>query len=88
MISDANYSPISEKEKAAIEGFCNRISNLQGATLKVEDIAEASLYLASNGAKHVSGHNIVVDGGITFFNHSWRSTDHRSLFYSQGQGGV
>jgi NAD(P)-dependent dehydrogenase (short-subunit alcohol dehydrogenase family) len=64
-------SPISEKEKALIEGHSNRIGNLQGPTLKVEDIAGAGLYLASDEAKYVSGHNLVVDGGFTVVNHSW-----------------
>jgi len=64
-------SVISETEKAAIEGFCNRMGNLQGPTLKVEDVAEAGLYLASDEAKYVSGHNLVVDGGISVVNHSW-----------------
>jgi len=62
-------SSVSEKEKAIIEGFCNRIANLKGVTLKAEDIAEAGLYLASDEAKYVSGHNLVVDGGITVVNH-------------------
>lgn len=30
-----------------------------------EDIAEAALYLASDGARFVTGHALVVDGGIT-----------------------
>jgi NAD(P)-dependent dehydrogenase (short-subunit alcohol dehydrogenase family) len=30
-----------------------------------EDIAEAALYLASDGSRFVSGHALVVDGGIT-----------------------
>jgi NAD(P)-dependent dehydrogenase (short-subunit alcohol dehydrogenase family) len=29
------------------------------------DIAEAALYLASDGARFVNGHALVVDGGIT-----------------------
>lgn len=62
---------ITEQEKAAIEGYCNRMGNLQGVTLKVEDVAEAGLYLASNEAKYVSGHNLVVDGGFSVVNHSW-----------------
>jgi NAD(P)-dependent dehydrogenase (short-subunit alcohol dehydrogenase family) len=33
----------------------------------VEDIAEAFLYLASDSASYVTGHNLVVDGGLTTF---------------------
>jgi len=62
---------ITEEDKAALEGFCNSIGNLQGHTLKAEDIAEAGLYLASDESKYVSGHNLVVDGGFTVVNHSW-----------------
>lgn len=64
-------SSISEEDKAAVEGFCNSKANLQGHTLKAEDIAQAGLYLASEGAKYVSGHNLVVDGGFSVVNHSW-----------------
>lgn len=64
-------SSISEKDKAAMEGFCDSIANLQGHTLKAEDIAEAGLYLAGDESKYVSGHNLVVDGGFTVVNHSW-----------------
>ncbi|KAF8395430.1 hypothetical protein HHK36_019376 [Tetracentron sinense] len=43
-------------------------SNLKGAVLEPEDIAEAALYLGSNDSKYVSGHNLVVDGGFTIVN--------------------
>uniref|UniRef100_A0A5B7BX12 Putative secoisolariciresinol dehydrogenase isoform X2 n=1 Tax=Davidia involucrata TaxID=16924 RepID=A0A5B7BX12_DAVIN len=38
---------------------------LEGAYCEPSDIANAALYLASDDAKYVSGHNLVVDGGFT-----------------------
>ncbi|XP_031373376.1 secoisolariciresinol dehydrogenase-like [Punica granatum] len=40
---------------------------LEGTSCEPIDIANAALYLASDGAKYVSGHNLVVDGGFTVF---------------------
>nr|ABK25445.1 unknown [Picea sitchensis] len=71
-LKQGNASAVSEEDKAAVEAVANGVANLQGTTLKVEDIAEAGLYLASDAAKYVSGHNLVVDGGISVVNHSWR----------------
>lgn len=54
-----------EEEEERIEEFVSSLANLKGTTLKVRDIAEAALYLVSDEAKYVSGHNLVVDGGVT-----------------------
>lgn len=40
---------------------------LKGANCEPVDIANAAVYLASEDAKYVSGHNLVVDGGFTSF---------------------
>lgn len=37
----------------------------QNRLASAEDIAEAFLYLASDAASYVTGHNLIVDGGLT-----------------------
>ncbi|XP_050229887.1 short-chain dehydrogenase reductase 2a [Mercurialis annua] len=55
----------SEHEVEKTEEFVRGLANLKGPTLRAKDIAEAALYLGSDESKYISGHNLVVDGGIT-----------------------
>ncbi|RLN43369.1 short-chain dehydrogenase reductase 3b-like [Panicum miliaceum] len=41
---------------------------LRGKVLRAEDVAEAALFLASEQAGFISGHNLVVDGATTAIN--------------------
>ncbi|KAI3829742.1 hypothetical protein L1987_03870 [Smallanthus sonchifolius] len=50
------------------EKYANIYSNLKGLALSEDDVAEAALFLASDEARYMSGHNLVLDGGFTVIN--------------------
>ena len=41
------------------------LATLKGNMLRPRDIAEAVLFLASDESRYISGHNLVVDDGVT-----------------------
>ncbi|KAI3818201.1 hypothetical protein L1987_12004 [Smallanthus sonchifolius] len=43
-------------------------SNLTGKSLEAQDIANATLFLASDESGFISGHNLVIDGGYSVLN--------------------
>ncbi|KAJ6798697.1 putative short-chain dehydrogenase reductase 5 [Iris pallida] len=49
----------------AVEGMFCAVANLKGVALRAGHVAEAALFLASEEAAYVSGHDLVVDGGNT-----------------------
>jgi len=59
---DADDHP--ERAEAAIASIVNRWQPLQRVG-HVDDIAQAALFLASDASRFVTGHNLVVDGGIS-----------------------
>lgn len=56
---------VRAEEVEKMEEFVRSLGNLKGATLRTRDIAEAALFLAADESKYISGHNLVVDGGVT-----------------------
>ncbi|KAK1275024.1 Momilactone A synthase [Acorus gramineus] len=63
-------SPYAVATPLAFNGFAMGCGNLKGVALKAEDVAHAVLYLSSDDAKYVSGHNLLVDGGFSVVNPS------------------
>jgi NAD(P)-dependent dehydrogenase (short-subunit alcohol dehydrogenase family) len=62
------YEGFSADTAPMIEESLEQMGNLKGKIPKVEDMAMAALYLASDEANYVSGMNLVVDGGFSVVN--------------------
>ncbi|XP_066346178.1 momilactone A synthase-like [Miscanthus floridulus] len=58
-------------EGEAFEQAMEAVSNLKGVRLRVADIAASVLYLASDDARYISGHNLLIDGGFSIVNPSF-----------------
>ena len=53
-----------------VDALMEAAANLKGVGLKVDDVAAAMLFLASDDARYVSGQNLLVDGGFSVVNPS------------------
>ncbi|KAF6141060.1 hypothetical protein GIB67_006505 [Kingdonia uniflora] len=54
-------------EASRLVQIAHSVGKFEGANCETLDIAKAALYLGSDDAKYVSGHNLVVDGGFSSF---------------------
>ncbi|XP_073013755.1 short-chain dehydrogenase reductase 2a-like [Typha latifolia] len=59
------------KEKKDLEAWISSMVNLKGAVLTADDVAKAALFLSSDETKYVSGHNFIIDGGLTTINNNF-----------------
>lgn len=69
------HLPPEQRNEDAIADFnsyFSKFGNLQGVYLTARDVADAVLFLASDEARYISGHNLMVDGGFSRVNQSIR----------------
>ncbi|CAA6669016.1 unnamed protein product [Spirodela intermedia] len=69
VIDPAARDGIEDGERV-FNDFMGSRANLKGVTLTAGEVAAATLFLAGDDSRYVSGLNLLVDGGFTCVNHS------------------
>ncbi|KAF6172787.1 hypothetical protein GIB67_006030 [Kingdonia uniflora] len=58
----------TNKGVKGVEDWTCQLATLKGAVLTGEDFAKAAVFFGSDDSKFVSGHNFMIDGGVTTTN--------------------
>lgn len=76
----AMATPLAKKffrmEDGELERAMGEAANLKGTVLRVDDVTNGALFLASDESKYVSGHNLFIDGGLGITNSAVQTTKH------------
>lgn len=65
MLMDAMTKRFPTFDKRCAEDMLERTMELKGLTLEAVDVAKSALFLCSDDARYISGHNLVIDGAFT-----------------------
>ncbi|CAI9098770.1 OLC1v1035476C1 [Oldenlandia corymbosa var. corymbosa] len=81
--SYAVYSSLTKKFFDFEEGGPQKraITSLEGVVLQQEDLPNAAVYMASDDARFMSGHDLMLDGGFTVTNPSFRLFSRFALLF-------
>jgi len=65
MLIDAMRKIFPSFDKRCAEDMLETTMELKGLTLEADDVAKSALFLCSDDARYISGHNLVIDGAFT-----------------------
>jgi momilactone-A synthase len=65
MLIDAMKKSFPSFDKHCADEMLETTMELKGLTLEADDVAKSALFLCSDDARYISGHNLVIDGAFT-----------------------
>lgn len=74
-VATRNFAKTQEED---LERAFSAPANLKWVNLKVDDVAQAVLYLGRDASNYVSDHNLLIDGGFSVSNHSFHKFHYSS----------